>query len=175
LKLGTACWLNKRRNAKTRREAMPPSGPNARQVIAGLGRSSVRTRRPSAFHAPPEKGAPLPFPISKVHASTRRPVPARRVYAVCPDWGRGVVIYVARNVDSLTVGRPRFHELAPVFQRVAAPVNWARLKHRPGISSHGGPPRTSLVLAAVRMANSSTRAAMRSCSRKLTVKPVSSE
>jgi hypothetical protein len=34
--------------------------------------------------------------------------------------GRGLEIDVARDVGLLTVGRPRLHALAPLFQRVAA-------------------------------------------------------
>ena len=37
--------------------------------------------------------------------------------------GPRLVIYAARNVGLLTVGPPRIHELASLFQRVAAPIS----------------------------------------------------
>ena len=47
----------------------------------------------------PGEGVPLPYPISKVLASTRRPVPARRIRAVCLRLGCGLAIGAALVIE----------------------------------------------------------------------------
>jgi hypothetical protein len=57
-------------------------------------------------HAPLEEGHRYLYRIRKAHASTRRPVPARRACAVCFRLGRGLAIDVARDIGLFAVRGP---------------------------------------------------------------------
>jgi hypothetical protein len=86
----------------------------ANSRCVGEGGRRAGTRRPSAFTCARE--APLPYPISKVQASTQHRVPLRRVCRL----DRGLAIDVARNVGLLTLAPHASMMLAPLFQRIAA-------------------------------------------------------
>lgn len=92
-----------------------PSRRIAPAVLVRAGRVLQAPGRPAFMR--PREGAPLPS-ISRA-ASVN---PAPRTTVSCLRRLSLIGHYVACDVGLLTIRRPRLHQLAPLFQRVAAPV-----------------------------------------------------